>query len=56
MYLVLLQTTTLRRKKILFNAVLILLWDNIEKVKTSCNVVLEAPDNNAQEKILLMLP
>ena len=28
------------------------LWDNIAKVKTLCNVVLEARDNNEQENIL----
>ena len=26
-------------------------WDNIALVKTLCNVVLEAPDNNEQEKV-----
>ena len=28
-------------------------WDNIAQVKTQCNVVLEALDTNAPEKILL---
>ena len=28
-------------------------WDNIAKTKTLCSVVLEVPDNNAQENILV---
>ena len=28
-------------------------WDSIAQVKSLCNVVLEAPDNNAQEKVLI---
>ena len=30
-------------------------WDNIAQIKTLASVVLEAPDNNAKEKILLNL-
>ena len=45
-----LQTTTCRKKSC--SVVSQFFWDNIAQVKTLCNVVQEAPENIAQEKIM----
>ena len=46
-----LQTTTCRKKSC--SVVSQFSWDNIAQVKTLCNVVQEAPENIAHEKILV---
>ena len=45
-----LQTTTCRKKSC--SVVSQFSWNNIAQVKTLCNVVQEAPENIAQEKIM----